>query len=81
MKTNILILRIALAVVISLFIGARSGQADVVPKTEVFGKASDGTVLHWMAYTPTTPGPWPAVLIIHGGGFTSGSPDSSPESV
>ena len=56
-------------------------HADVIPKTEVFGQASDGTVLHWQVYTPTTPGPWPAVLVIHGGGFNSGSPDSSGESV
>lgn len=49
--------------------------------TEVYGTASDGTVLHWDVYTPTTPGPWPAVLVIHGGGFFSGSPTSSPESV
>ena len=30
---------------------------------------------------PSTPGPWPAVLVIHGGGFNDGSPDSSSESV
>ncbi len=34
-----------------------------------------------MVYTPTTPGPWPAVLIIHGGGFNEGTPDSSGQSV
>ncbi|MGI8890481.1 MAG: alpha/beta hydrolase family protein [Chthoniobacterales bacterium] len=56
-------------------------RAGTVPKTEVYGLASDGTVLHWEAYTPSTPGPWPAVLVIHGGGFAAGSPDSSPESV
>ncbi len=49
--------------------------------TEVYGTASDGTVLHWMAYTPSTPGPWPAVLVIHGGGFIGGAPDSSADSV
>ncbi|MBA3963754.1 MAG: alpha/beta hydrolase [Chthoniobacterales bacterium] len=48
---------------------------------EVYGTASDGTVLHWDVYTPSTPGPWPVVLVIHGGGFVSGSPTSSPESV
>ncbi|MBA3650974.1 MAG: alpha/beta hydrolase, partial [Chthoniobacterales bacterium] len=73
------LLQLFLIVLVSLALG-RSVQA-VVPTTEVFGNASDGTVLHWMAYTPTTPGPWPVVLIIHGGGFDSNTPDSSPESV
>ncbi|MEO7725283.1 MAG: prolyl oligopeptidase family serine peptidase [Chthoniobacterales bacterium] len=80
MKTNKLIIRFVLAVVACLVLGGVA-VADVVPKSEVFGKASDGTVLHWQVYTPTTPGPWPAVLIIHGGGFNSGSPDSSGESI
>ncbi len=53
----------------------------VVPQTEVYGRAADGTVLHWDVYTPTTPGPWPAVLVIHGGGFYSGTPDSPPSLV
>ncbi len=73
------LLQLLLIVLVSLALG-RSVQA-VVPTTEIFGNASDGTVLHWMAYTPTTPGPWPVVLIIHGGGFDSNTPDSSPESV
>lgn len=47
--------------------------------TEVFGTASDGTILHWIAYTPVGTGPWPAVLVIHAGGFWSGTPDSSAE--
>jgi acetyl esterase/lipase len=71
---------ILLASVGSLFLGHAS-PADVIPHTEVYGTASDGTVLHWVVYTPTTPGPWPAVLIIHGGGFDSNTPDSSPESI
>ena len=29
----------------------------------------------------STPGPWPAVLVIHGGDFYTGSPDSSMESI
>ncbi len=58
-----------------------TATSNVTPQTEVYGTASDGTVLHWIVYTPTTPGPWPAVLVIHGGGFNSNSPDSSPDSV
>jgi acetyl esterase/lipase len=49
--------------------------------TEVYATASDGTILHWVVYTPTGSGPWPAVLVIHGGGFKGGTPTSSPESV
>ncbi|MEO6970938.1 MAG: alpha/beta hydrolase, partial [Chthoniobacterales bacterium] len=48
---------------------------------EVFGTAADGTVLHWYVYTPSTPGPWPAVLVIHGGGFNANTPNSSPDSI
>lgn len=55
--------------------------SDATPLTEVYATASDGTVLHWVAYTPSTPGPWPTILVIHGGGFNDGSPDSSSESV
>lgn len=64
-----------------LLLSALSSSADVTPVTEVYGTASDGTPLHWVVYTPTTPGPWPAVLVIHGGGFYMGTPDSSVESV
>ncbi len=74
--SNIFIVTFLFALVIT-----GSSNADVVPQTEVYGTASDGTTLHWVVYTPTTPGPWPAVLVIHGGGFTGGSPDSSLESV
>src|SRR6476620_7652405 len=66
---------------LGLGVGISPVRGDVTPVTEVFGTAADGTVLHWVVYTPLTPGPWPAVLVIHGGGFTSGSPDFSPDSV
>jgi acetyl esterase/lipase len=61
--------------------GQTTTTSESTPLTEVYGTASDGTVLHWVVYTPTTPGPWPAVLVIHGGGFNDGSPDSSGESI
>jgi acetyl esterase/lipase len=53
----------------------------VTPVKESYGRATDGTILDWFAYAPDTPGPWPAVLVIHGGHFYAGSPTSSPESV
>src|SRR5207248_1620750 len=40
---------------------------------EVFAKGADGTPLHWDVYQPQGAGPWPAVLLIHGGGFTRGN--------
>jgi acetyl esterase/lipase len=49
--------------------------------TELYATASDGTPLHWVVYTPAGTGPWPAVLVIHGGGFKSGNPTSGPEAV
>ena len=54
--------------------GQTTTTNEATPPLEVYGTASDGTVLHWIVYTPSTPGPWPAVLVIHGGGFTSGTP-------
>ncbi len=59
--------------VFSLF--AQSARAGWAGK-EVYGTAPDGTELHWVVYTPTTAGPWPAVLVIHGGGFKTGGPAS-----
>lgn len=40
--------------------------------TEVYATASDGTSLTWTVYTPAGKGPWPAVLVVHGGLFISG---------
>jgi acetyl esterase/lipase len=61
--------------------GQTTTMNEATPLTEVYGTASDGTVLHWVVYTPSTPGPWPAVLVIHGGVFTSGTPDGSPDAI
>ena len=63
------------------FVSAGTSSSDSTTQTEVYGTASDGTVLHWIVYQPSTPGPWPTVLVIHGGGFNAGSPDSSSESI
>lgn len=40
--------------------------------TEIYAQASDGTSLTWTVYTPAGSGPWPAVLVIHGGNFWGG---------
>ena len=73
----------SLACLASLFIAAYPGQAAAKepPPSEQFATASDGTPLHWFVYTPQGTGPWPAVLVIHGGCFRGGDPTSSPESV
>jgi acetyl esterase/lipase len=60
---------------------APCGHGALAPYTEQYGTASDGTPLHWVVYTPDTPGPWPAVLTIHGGGFVSGTPTFSADQV
>jgi acetyl esterase/lipase len=58
----------------------RSSEAKNEP-SQVYAIASDGTLLHWIVFTPPGTGPWPAVLVIHGGEFKGGTPTSSPESV
>lgn len=57
---------------------SKAGQPE---PTEWYANAADGTPLHWVVYTPGSRGPWPAVLVIHGGNFKGGTPTSSPESV
>ena len=59
--------------------GGENGKAaddsspDRSTQREVFAKAADGTPLHWDVYQPHGSGPWPAVLLIHGGGFIKGN--------
>lgn len=79
MKTPLLILSIVAVALASLLGPRQANAAD--PFTEQYGTASDGTPLHWVVYTPEGTGPWPAVLVIHGGGFYQGTPDWSPESI
>jgi acetyl esterase/lipase len=57
----------------------RSGDASQAPASEVYATADDGTPLTWTVFTPTGTGPWPAVLVIHGGFWVAGSElDSGP---
>ena len=45
--------------------------------SEVYAIASDGTPLSWTVYAPPGEGPWPAVLVIHGGFFSAGDPEDT----
>ncbi len=40
--------------------------------SEVYATAGDGTPLTWTVFTPSGTGPWPAVLVIHGGFWIGG---------
>src|SRR5438034_1363734 len=44
------------------------------PPAETYGNDADGSVLQWVRYTPQGAGPWPAVILIHGGYFQYGGP-------
>lgn len=73
--------------IFSVVVSNRAGSVtsvDVtltIPPNEIYGYAPDGTPLHWDVYTPRGAGPWPVVLLIHGGGYISGSPTSNQQSV
>ncbi|HZS18296.1 MAG TPA: immunoglobulin domain-containing protein [Candidatus Udaeobacter sp.] len=46
---------------------------------EQYGVASTGVTLRWKVFMPADPGPHPAVIVLHGGGFKSGT--AGPDSV
>jgi acetyl esterase/lipase len=59
----------------TLAVMAFLGDPKPAGAQEVYAVASDGTPLMWTVTTPTQPGPWPAVLVIHGGRFVGGDPE------
>jgi acetyl esterase/lipase len=67
-----------------LFVAAARASTPA-PVTEQYGTAPDGSVLNWIRYSPDPAiygnGPYPVVVTIHGGGFTSNDPTSSPQQV
>ncbi|HEY2714139.1 MAG TPA: alpha/beta hydrolase [Chthoniobacterales bacterium] len=56
---------------------ASLGAASWAAADEVYAIADDGTPLTWTVTLPTTQGPWPAVLVIHGGRFVGGDPEDA----
>src|SRR5438552_4092581 len=60
-----------------------SGTLTVNPggTLEQYGTTSTGVVLRWTAFVPSGGGRYPAVIVLHGGGFKSGNagPDSVSE--
>ena len=54
--------------------GRATAPAAPASTSEVYAHANDGTPLSWNVYPPSGPGPWPAVLVIHGGMFVGGDP-------
>jgi len=50
-------------------------------KSEQYGTASDGTPLHWQIKEPAGGGVHPVVLSFHGGGFWSGFPFDTHNSI
>ncbi|MDQ3199244.1 MAG: alpha/beta hydrolase, partial [Verrucomicrobiota bacterium] len=60
--------------VLALVMAAPASVVAQTPITEVYAYASDGTPLNWIVFTPAGSGPWPAVLVVHGGNFFGGEP-------
>ncbi|MDQ3545412.1 MAG: alpha/beta hydrolase, partial [Verrucomicrobiota bacterium] len=66
----------AFCIAAPLSFAGRSGDNSPTA-SEVYAFASDGTPLQWTVYTPSGTGPWPAVLVIHGGNFYGGDPSDN----
>ena len=43
---------------------------------ELYATSETGVALYWVAHEPTTPGPWPAIIHLHPGGYHAGGPDA-----
>jgi acetyl esterase/lipase len=82
MKQTRLIKMLAAEAACAMALSAASAQdptpcpsPSCIPQMDVYGCDTDGSSLQWVRYTPSSGGPtWPAVVVIHGGGFHGGHP-------
>ena len=66
--------RVVITILLFAFaVGAAWGQDGLQTRTSVEYAVHDGVSLVGDLYSPTIGGPHPAMVFIHGGGFTSGS--------
>lgn len=78
MRQYLLLFSLVTAALLPAKLEAQANKPTPTPTpTEVYATASDGTSLTWTVYTPAGKGPWPAVLVIHGGLFFGGDANES----
>src|SRR4029453_5828557 len=75
LKTALLLVSLTLSIGSSKI--AQAGRNDPPFVIEQYGTAPDGSILQWLRYTPAGTGPWPVVILVHGGGFRAGGPASN----
>ena len=77
MRQSLITFSLVLAALAAAQASPQSKPRPTPPPTEVYATAGDRTALTWTVYTPAGQGPWPAVLVIHGGNFYGGDANES----
>ncbi|MEO7723391.1 MAG: alpha/beta hydrolase, partial [Chthoniobacterales bacterium] len=77
MRQYLLLFSLVLSSVLPASAAPQEKPRPTPPTSEVYAIASDNTQLTWTVYTPAGQGPWPAVLVIHGGLFFGGDANES----
>ena len=68
-----MVIRIVI-VVLSLGLSALAEPTETIPLHPVDDPGCD---LQWIPHTPSGTGPWPSILLIHGGGYDGGGPNGT----